>query len=168
LQLGQGRESSRRSTLGERGAKRRVKAARGEVKSEGSKCSERWEERSDDLKLHSAITNNLFARRFASLLASSHPALRFALLSIDQTPFRKDERERVKKRGAVVMTIDQIEGLEPIHENWGLNLGEEVDESGDPPRVWESNMQRPGEKERRTGGAKDGWSEARATNSLLI
>ena len=42
------------------------------------------------------------------------------------------------------MTIDQIEGLEPIHENWGINLGEEVDESGDPPRVWEQNMQRPG------------------------
>ena len=35
-------------------------------------------------------------------------------------------------------------GLEPIHENWGINLGEEVDESGDPPRVWEQNMQRPG------------------------
>ena len=65
-------------------------------------------------------------------------------LSIDQTPFRKDERERVKKCGAIIMTIDQIEGLEPIHENWGINLGEEVDESGDPPRVWEKNMQRPG------------------------
>jgi len=62
-------------------------------------------------------------------------------LSIDQTPFRKDERERVKLCGAKVMTIDQIEGAEPIHENWGLNLGEEVDESGDPPRVWEANLQ---------------------------
>ncbi len=36
-------------------------------------------------------------------------------LSIDQTPFRKDERERVKKSGARVLTIDQIEGIEPIH-----------------------------------------------------
>ena len=62
-------------------------------------------------------------------------------LSIDQTPFRKDERERVKLCGAKVMTIDQIEGAEPVHENWGLNLGEEVDESGDPPRVWEANLQ---------------------------
>ena len=30
-------------------------------------------------------------------------------LSIDQTPFRKDERERVKLVGAKVLTIDQIE-----------------------------------------------------------
>jgi hypothetical protein len=43
-------------------------------------------------------------------------------LSIDQTPFRKDERERLKKAGARIMTIDQIEGLEEIHENWGDQL----------------------------------------------
>jgi len=34
------------------------------------------------------------------------------------------------------MTVDQLEGLEPIHENWGLSLGDEIDESGDPPRIW--------------------------------
>lgn len=33
-------------------------------------------------------------------------------LSVDQTPFRKDERERIKKAGGHVLTIDQIEGLE--------------------------------------------------------
>jgi len=55
-------------------------------------------------------------------------------LSIDQTPFRKDERERVKICGARVLTIDQIEGIEPIHENWGTELGKEIDEIGDPPR----------------------------------
>ena len=37
-------------------------------------------------------------------------------LSIDQTPFRLDERERVKKSGARVMTLDQLEGLAPLHE----------------------------------------------------
>jgi hypothetical protein len=26
------------------------------------------------------------------------------------------------------MTLDQIEGNEPIHENWGTDLGEEIDE----------------------------------------
>lgn len=26
------------------------------------------------------------------------------------------------------MTIEQIEGNEPIHENWGTALGEEIDE----------------------------------------
>lgn len=33
-------------------------------------------------------------------------------LSVDQTPFRKDERERIKRAGGHVLTIDQIEGLE--------------------------------------------------------
>ena len=31
-------------------------------------------------------------------------------LSIDQTPYRKDERERCKKSGARIMTFDQLEG----------------------------------------------------------
>jgi len=65
-------------------------------------------------------------------------------LSIDQTPFRQDERDRVRRAGAVVMTMDQIEGLEPIHDNWGTQLGEEIDESGDPPRVWHQDLDRPG------------------------
>lgn len=33
-------------------------------------------------------------------------------LSVDQTPFRKDERTRIKQAGGHVLTIDQIEGLE--------------------------------------------------------
>ena len=57
-------------------------------------------------------------------------------LSIDQTPYRQDERERCKAAGAVVMSCDQLEGLVPFHENWGVNLGEELDNGGDPPRVW--------------------------------
>jgi len=65
-------------------------------------------------------------------------------LSIDQTPFRKDERERVKRVGARVLTIDQIEGLEPIHENWGMELGKEIDEIGDPPRLWNVTLDKPG------------------------
>eukprot|EP01031_Cornospumella_fuschlensis_P035742 gene35742-43354_t len=66
-------------------------------------------------------------------------------MSSDQTPYRKDERERVKKFGARVLSMDQIEGLEPVHENWGdLNLGEDIDEGGDPPRVWSKNGDYPG------------------------
>jgi serine/threonine protein phosphatase PrpC len=42
------------------------------------------------------------------------------------------------------MTLDQIEGLEEIHENWGMELGEEIDEVGDPPRVWDGTLERPG------------------------
>ncbi len=66
-------------------------------------------------------------------------------LSSDQTPYRKDERKRVKKCGARVMSMDQIEGVEPIHENWGdLLLGEAIDEGGDPPRVWHPDGDYPG------------------------
>ncbi|TDH68463.1 hypothetical protein CCR75_004165 [Bremia lactucae] len=65
-------------------------------------------------------------------------------LSIDQTPFRKDERVRVKKCGARVLTVDQVEGIEPLHENWGLSLGDEIDENGDPPRIWHPHGQYPG------------------------
>ncbi|CAN0017147.1 unnamed protein product, partial [Heterosigma akashiwo] len=79
-----------------------------------------------------------------AILISSDDGGFGAALSIDQTPFRQDERERVRRAGAVVMTMDQIEGLEPIHDNWGTQLGEEIDESGDPPRVWHQDLDRPG------------------------
>jgi len=65
-------------------------------------------------------------------------------LSIDQTPYRADERERVKKLGAEVMSCDQKDGVVPFHENWGVNLGEDVDTGGDPPRVWERGQDYPG------------------------
>eukprot|EP00903_Cladosiphon_okamuranus_P018322 g16856.t2 len=65
-------------------------------------------------------------------------------LSVDQTPFRKDERTRIKEAGGHVLTIDQIEGLEPIHENWDTQLGDELDEIGDPPRVWLTSLDQPG------------------------
>jgi serine/threonine protein phosphatase PrpC len=54
--------------------------------------------------------------------------LKYSALSNDQTPYRKDERERVKSQGGKIMNLDQIEGNEPIHENWGTNLGDEIDE----------------------------------------
>lgn len=54
--------------------------------------------------------------------------LKYSALSNDQTPYRKDERERVKSQGGRIMNLDQIEGNEPIHENWGTNLGDEIDE----------------------------------------
>jgi len=66
-------------------------------------------------------------------------------LSSDQTPYRRDERERVKKYGARVLTMDQIEGNEAEHENWGdLELGEDIDEGGDPPRIWHPTEDYPG------------------------
>jgi serine/threonine protein phosphatase PrpC len=66
-------------------------------------------------------------------------------LSNDQTPYRKDERERIKKTGARVLSMEQLEGIVPVHENWGdMKLGEEIDEAGDPPRVWSPYGDYPG------------------------
>jgi len=70
--------------------------------------------------------------------------LKAIALSQDQTPYRKDERERCKLTGARVMTMDQLEGLAPMHEDWGVNLGEEIDDGGDPPRIWAPDGRYPG------------------------
>ena len=62
-------------------------------------------------------------------------------LSIDQTPFRSDELERVKMCGARVLTMDQIEGLKnPDVQCWGTEEGDD----GDPPRLWVPNGMYPG------------------------
>lgn len=34
--------------------------------------------------------------------------------------------------------------VQPIHENCDTQLGEELDEVGDPPRVWLSSLDKPG------------------------
>ncbi|KAG9151074.1 hypothetical protein Leryth_002663 [Lithospermum erythrorhizon] len=62
-------------------------------------------------------------------------------LSHDQTPFRKDECERVKLCGARVLTVDQVEGLtDPGIQSWG----DEETEGNDPPRLWVQNGMYPG------------------------
>ena len=62
-------------------------------------------------------------------------------LSHDQTPFRDDECARVRKAGARVLTLDQIEGLkDPNVKCWGT----EEDDEGDPPRLWVPNGMYPG------------------------
>lgn len=62
-------------------------------------------------------------------------------LSIDQTPFRKDERERVKKAGGRVLTMSQLEGYQdPSIQDYG----DEEDNDGDPPRVWHQTGKYPG------------------------
>lgn len=76
-------------------------------------------------------------------------------LSRDQTPYRMDERERVKREGAAIMSIDQMEGVEDMHENWGdMVLGEDVDIYGDPPRVWVAGKDYPGTAFTRSLGDK--------------
>lgn len=62
-------------------------------------------------------------------------------LSHDQTPFRKDEYERVRLCGARVLTVDQVEGVkDPGIQSWG----DEENDEGDPPRLWMQNAMYPG------------------------
>ncbi|CAL0301200.1 unnamed protein product [Lupinus luteus] len=62
-------------------------------------------------------------------------------LSSDQTPFRRDECDRVKLCGASVLSVDQVEGLkDPKIQTWG----DEESEGGDPPRLWVPNTMYPG------------------------
>ncbi|KAK6122645.1 hypothetical protein DH2020_043621 [Rehmannia glutinosa] len=62
-------------------------------------------------------------------------------LSWDQTPFRKDECERVKLCGARVLSVDQVEGLkDPKIQSWG----DEETDGGDPPRLWVQDGMYPG------------------------
>jgi serine/threonine protein phosphatase PrpC len=86
-------------------------------------------------------------------------------LSRDQTPHSKVERKRIRACGARILSLDQIEGLEPLKlddnkvddkDNDGIdenntdnhNLEEEEEddfnENDDPPRVWHPTMDYPG------------------------
>ncbi|XP_047068258.1 probable protein phosphatase 2C 65 isoform X2 [Lolium rigidum] len=59
-------------------------------------------------------------------------------LSWDQTPFRADERARVRACGARVMSVEQVEGArDPDAEGW-------LADEGDPPRVWARDGLYPG------------------------
>mmetsp|Transcript_18113 Transcript_18113/g.44755 ORF Transcript_18113/g.44755 Transcript_18113/m.44755 type:complete len:764 (-) Transcript_18113:876-3167(-) len=84
----------------------------------------------------------------SSLAKGTRGALKAYPLSRDQTPYRRDERVRIRATGARILSLDQLEGLEPILDESqnqdDLELGEELDEGGDPPRVWSPNGDYPG------------------------
>mmetsp|Transcript_37358 Transcript_37358/g.90722 ORF Transcript_37358/g.90722 Transcript_37358/m.90722 type:complete len:418 (-) Transcript_37358:121-1374(-) len=67
-------------------------------------------------------------------------------LSMDQTPHRKDERERVQAAGAEIKSIDQLQGREEPHDDWGdIPQGGEVENPHkDPPRIWVKGNEFPG------------------------
>lgn len=77
--------------------------------------------------------------------------VRARALTNDQTPHRKDERERIKKAGGLVMTSEQYDGDEPMHEQWV---------NGDsPPRIWSPEREKgkfPGCAFTRSIGDKNG------------
>ena len=80
-------------------------------------------------------------------------------LSHDQTPYRLDERVRLRRAGARIRTGGQLAGVKPVDQDevardeqllreggpaGGLQLGEEIDEEGDPPRVFDPKGNWPG------------------------
>ncbi|KAL7536000.1 hypothetical protein ACHAWF_005334 [Thalassiosira exigua] len=81
-------------------------------------------------------------------------------LSKDQTPFRKDERERIRQRGGRIMTEEQLMNpkrgkdteWEGDNGNGDIVLGEELDQTGQPPRVFSSHGDYPGLTTTRTIG----------------
>ena len=71
-------------------------------------------------------------------------------LSDDQTPFRKDEIARVRREGAMVMTLDQLEGLKDPH----VDVWVKDPDEGDPPRIWLPGQMFPGAAFTRSIGDK--------------
>lgn len=82
----------------------------------------------------------------AMLISESDGTLTGRPLSNDQTPYRRDERERCKAAGARIRTMGQLDSPDPIDESqWDqINLLNEIDLEGDPPRVWLPNDRLPG------------------------
>jgi serine/threonine protein phosphatase PrpC len=69
-------------------------------------------------------SNNMSAGVDITAKFGDKTRLAAAPLSSDQTPYRKDERERVMRRGARVLTQDQIDGVKPIGDTFdNLTLG---------------------------------------------
>lgn len=92
--------------------------------------------------------------------------LTVSALSRDQVPFRRDERERIRNRGGRVLTEEQIFGKEKAMDSsahsWKSGrgdmgekvLGDEVDDSGQPPRVFSPHGDYPGLSVTRSLGDK--------------
>ena len=66
-------------------------------------------------------------------------------LSHDQTPFRADERARVKEAGAKIRTGAHVAGEVKYTKAWEDNLGiDDEENSGEPPRLYAQHLQGPG------------------------
>jgi serine/threonine protein phosphatase PrpC len=96
--------------------------------------------------LLAANAGNCSAEETASVDAKSQLSFVALPLSRDQTPWRKDERDRVKEAGACVWSIDQIEGRVPFHDEWGDSFEGDTTQDfyQDPPRLWIAGKDYPG------------------------
>lgn len=93
-------------------------------------------------------------------------------ISRDHTPWCRDERKRIEDRGGRVCTAEELanNGGKAIGESqsrrdvtaWKsmrglggeMELGQEIDESGQPPRIWSAHGDYPGLSATRTMGDK--------------
>jgi CRP-like cAMP-binding protein/serine/threonine protein phosphatase PrpC len=73
-------------------------------------------------------------------------------LSVDHTCYRRDERERVKTCGAVVMTLPMAKGEAEYTLNWELNMDEDQLEAGEAPRIFVPDTLYPAHKITRSIG----------------
>ena len=64
-------------------------------------------------------------------------------LSVDQTPYRKDERERVKASGAQILTMAMANGEREINPDWDQNLDQDIDGAEQVPLVFGLNSRAP-------------------------
>ena len=103
------------------------------------------EEEKTEIGSDALLPEGSIPSRQAKLFPTSGGKMLAVPLSRDQTPYRQDERERVKEAGGAVMSLDQMEGKEEMHEHWGdMVLGEDLDIHGDPPRIWIPGQNYPG------------------------
>jgi serine/threonine protein phosphatase PrpC len=89
------------------------------------------------------------------------PIIRALPLSKDQTPWRQDERDRIRNAGGRILTIDQLEGKQDLHDDFGDKcMGEdgELNLKGDIPRVFLQNEKIPGTAFTRSIGDSKGES----------
>ena len=71
-------------------------------------------------------------------LTDTTVGLKVKALSSEHTPYIKEERERIKQCGGTVCTNNQLDGIEPPHEDWKESDGKP------PPRVWGPGCDIPG------------------------
>ena len=102
------------------------------------------------------FVNNVGDSRAIIVSYDSEKRLKVSAMSSDHTPYRKDERFRVMKYGARILSMDQVlQNDIPADDTWGdITLGDDIDEAGDPPRVWAQNGDFPGTAFTRSLGDK--------------
>ena len=100
--------------------------------------------------------NNVGDSRAILISADDQGNIKVQALSSDHTPYRKVERFRVMKYGARILSMDQVlQNDVPCEDRWGdITLGDDIDEAGDPPRVWAKNGDFPGTAFTRSFGDK--------------